>query len=556
MTELSSPRNHETRGTPEKGVPNAAYWSLSRRLSSAALAGDPLHVYLSRVAGELLAFAEASRVEIWCADTRWPFRLVHDAEEADSTPAVVPFPSGATNDVERLCLELTTGSRRPPGGDVVDRTEAQLVSVDLGGPTGGGKCLVLPFVARPAHGQDLWVVVLYPGPTRPFSRDVIPLHEEVMRSLATALSLRVAHASLRERMKELTCLYGIALLKESPATSLEDVLEGIVALLPPAWLYPEDAHATLVLDGRTYGSELAEDPVHGSLSADVVVRGVVRGRLEVTYVADHPALDRGPFLSEEVKLLETVAREVSLVMERRQAAEENARLERQLQRAERLATVGETAAGITHELNEPLNNILGFAQLIQTNAAVPSDVQRDLSLIVSSAMHARQVIRQLLLFSSRFYETHASVDLNDLVRNTLSFLDVICAKAGVKLSHDLEEGLDRVSASPDQLRQVLVNLVVNAAQATPRGGSIGITTSSARGDEGGICLVVEDSGPGVPDELREKIFMPFFTTREGGTGMGLSVAHGIVAAHGGRIALAGAPGKGARFEITLPVLSA
>lgn len=375
-----------------------------------------------------------------------------------------------------------------------------------------------------------------------------------MRSLGTALTLRATHALLRERMKELTCLYGIALLKEEPVVELDEILAGIVALLPPACLYPDDARATLEFDGRTYGVGAAGVPGRegDALASDVSVRGVVQGRVTIRYAGEHPALDRGPFLFEEEKLLDTVAREIALVVERRQAVQENLDLERQLQRSERLATVGETAAGITHELNEPLNNILGFAQLLQTNPSVPSEAQPDVSRIVSSALHARQIIKQLLLFASRSYEAKTSVGLSDLVRSTESFLEVICGEAGVTLSSELADGLPMIAASPDQLRQVLVNLVVNATQATPRGGRITVATSAAPDDGMSVLLVVEDSGVGMPDEVKEKIFLPFFTTREEGSGMGLSVVHGIVKAHRGRIRVTASPGAGSRFEITLP----
>lgn len=523
----------------------ADYWRLSRRLAAAALTGDPLHVYLSLVAGELLAFVDGTRVEIWCNDLRRPFRLVRGEDGEALAPSVAPLPTDATNAVERACLELISGTSGTPQHDQV----RGMVLPQPGAES--GECVVIPFAPRAHDGSDQWVAVFYGRPGIALSEDALASLEEVMRSLGTALTLRATNALLRERMKELTCLYGIALLKERPGMQLEEVLEGIVALLPPAWLYPDDARATLVLDGRTYGGQVQDEPERSTLSSDVIVRGVVKGVVTVGYAGAHPTLDRGPFLLEEEKLLDTVAREIALVVERRQAAEENVELERQLQRSERLATVGETAAGITHELNEPLNNILGFAQLLQTNSSVPTEAQRDVSLIVSSALHARQVVRQLLLFSSQFYQAKVQVELNELVRSTQSFLEVICGKAGVVLGTELAEGLPTIPASPDQLRQVLVNLVVNATQASREGGRITVSTSTLPDDDGSVVLVVEDDGDGMPDEVREKIFMPFFTTREGGTGMGLSVVHGIVTGHGGHIRVTSEPGAGSRFEITL-----
>ncbi len=520
--------------------PVADFWKLSRRLSSHALTGDPLHIYLWRIAGEILAFQGCAGVEIWCNDPRRPFRLVRREGDGEEPVTSGPIPAVGTTPLENICRDLLAGS---PGAVSGAR--------DAAGAAMSG-CLILPFSSHPEDPAEPWLMVLHAHAGRPFSGEEVPHLQEVMRSLSVALTLRASSSSLRERMKELTCLYGIALLKEEPATSLEEVLSGIVALLPPAWLHPGDAWAELVLDGGTHHAGRDGEPVGERLSAPVRVRGSVRGELAVGYVREHPRLDRGPFLIEEEKLLDTVAREIGLVLERRQVAEENLRLEQQLQRTERLALVGETAAGITHELNEPLNNVLGFAQLLQANPELPADARRDLAFIVSSALHARQVIRQLLLFSSRFYEAKTLVDLNTLVVSTLSFLQVICVKAGVTLTHTLTEGLPGVSASPDQLRQVLVNLVVNASQATPAGGRIAVSTNAVGDDPAEVMLAVEDTGAGISDEVRDKIFLPFFTTREGGTGMGLSVVHGIVAAHGGRIAVRSAPGAGTRFEIMLP----
>lgn len=530
----------------------ADYWRLSRRFASAALSGDPLHIYLSLVAGELLAFAGASRVEIWCNDSRRPFRLVRDEGGPALAPSILPLPADAADALEATCIELISIGSQAATQDRDGQTRGKVLQ--LGGPDGGAagtECLAIPFASRASEGSDRWVAVLHLHSDSAFSGAAFGSLEEVMHSLGTALTLRATNALLRERMKELTCLYGIALLKEGPSVEVDEILQGIVSLLPAAWLYPEDAQATIVLDGDVFGPSLAGTPEQNALSSDVIVRGVVRGSVTVCYSSDHPVLDLGPFLAEEVKLLDTVAREVALVIERRQAEEENRELERQVQRSERLATVGETASGITHELNEPLNNILGFAQLLQANPSVPSEAQRDVGLIVSSALHARQVIRQLLLFSSQFYQAKSEVGLNDLVMETRSFLEVICRKAGVALSTDLADGLPTVSASADQLRQVLVNLVVNAAQASREGDTVTVATSTHPDDESDVMLVVEDEGEGMSDDVREKAFMPFFTTREGGSGMGLAVVHGIVTAHGGRVRVTSGAGSGSRFEIIL-----
>ncbi|MFG1691807.1 sensor histidine kinase, partial [Gemmatimonadota bacterium] len=297
-------------------------------------------------------------------------------------------------------------------------------------------------------------------------------------------------------MKELTCLYRIALLKEQPAASVEEVLQGIVGVLPEAWLYPAVAWVRLEVDGSTYTAG-ATPPEGPSLQAEIKVAGARQGLLEVGYSGDKPALDTGPFLQEEQKLLETVAREIALVLERREVAEQSRKLQEQLRHAERLATVGELAAGIVHELNDPLNNILGFAQLIEDSPELTEQTRRDVSMIVTSALHTREVIRQLLLFSRRTLQTGTSSDLSHLVQESSTFLQAICAKADIELVHYLATDLPPIWANPDQLRQVLVNLVLNASQAMPQGGRVTISTDEPDGEEGIVRLTVEDTGVGM-----------------------------------------------------------
>jgi signal transduction histidine kinase len=161
---------------------------------------------------------------------------------------------------------------------------------------------------------------------------------------------------------QVTCLHGIARAAVKSEAALPSVLQEIVTLLPPAWQYPDAAQARIVLDGAAYATD-ARGPVNASQSVPIVVRCVERGTVEVAYVEAKPAADEGPFLREERALITSVAREVSTLVERRTIEEERVRLQEQLRHADRLATIGQLAAGVVHELNEPLASILGFAQL-------------------------------------------------------------------------------------------------------------------------------------------------------------------------------------------------
>jgi signal transduction histidine kinase len=230
---------------------------------------------------------------------------------------------------------------------------------------------------------------------------------------------------------------------------------------------------------------------------------------------------------------------------------ERSRLEEQLRQADRLATLGMLAAGAAHELNEPLGSILGFAQLCAKTPALPEPARRDLAKISKAALHAREIIKKLLLFARQTPPQLATIDLNAIVEEGIELLVPQCEKSAIQVERELPWDLPPVVADPGQVRQVVLNLVVNAVQASPRGGRIRVSTSS---DESHVQLLVEDFGSGMSEAVVEQIFLPFYTTKEvgQGTGLGLSVVHGIVSAHGGTVEVDSAPGQGARFRVRLP----
>jgi two-component system, NtrC family, sensor kinase len=357
--------------------------------------------------------------------------------------------------------------------------------------------------------------------------------------------------ALQERVKELTCLYEIVKLRVRKGASFDELLQGVVELLPPAWLHSEIACARVTVDDRRFESPSAVETVQQQ-SANIVVAGTVRGTVEVGYQQRRPELDEGPFLTEERQLLDAVAREIGLILERRGAEEEGAKLQDQLRHADRLATIGELSAGIAHELNEPLGNILGFAQLTAKTAGLPAQASRDIEKIVRATLRAREILRSLMLFARQTQPKKVNVDLNRLVQEGLEFLEARCSRGGVKLSRDLAPDLPEVTADPSQLLQVIVNLVVNALQAMPDGGTLVLRTL-LRDDK--VLLMVKDDGAGMSEEVRQQIFVPFFTTKDvgEGTGLGLSVVHGIVTSHGGSIRVESRPGGGTTFEVSLPI---
>jgi two-component system NtrC family sensor kinase len=358
-------------------------------------------------------------------------------------------------------------------------------------------------------------------------------------------------AALAERVKELTCLYGIAQIAGQPGLSLEEIIQRIAGLLPPAWQYPEIAFARITLDEISYTTPGFRECRQKQM-AKIIVGGVPRGIVELVYVEEKPDLDEGPFLKEERNLIDAVARQVALVIERRQAEEDKMKLHNQLLHADRLATLGMLAAGVAHELNEPLGNILGFAQLAKKRPDIPASAKQDIGKIEDASLHAREIIQKLLVFARQAPPEKRQVDLNQMVKEGLYFLEARCAKEGIELIRLLSPDLPEIKADPAQLNQLLVNLVVNALQSMPGAGKITIQT---RFYDHNVYLIVEDTGTGMSKEVLDKIFIPFFTTKDVGygTGLGLPVVYGIVTAHGGSINVKSESGCGTRFEVQLPV---
>jgi len=401
------------------------------------------------------------------------------------------------------------------------------------------------------QGERSGVLLLGSSRSGYFNLAIVEFYEAIGETLAVSLAYRRAQVELRERVKELTCLYGISRLVEKPGIPLEDILEGAADLLAPGFLYPDIASARVVLDERSFSP--FEFPEEGPrLASEITVAGMWRGAVEVAYTEHGPDLDEGPFLKEERVLIDSVARELALIVERKEAEEQKSLLEDQLRHADRLATIGQLVAGVAHELNEPLGNILGFAQLATKSPGLPGQAAEDLQRIVTSTLHAREVIRKLMIFARKMPPQKARVNLNQVVEEGLYFLEARCERAGIRLRTSLAPSLPEITADRAQIHQVLVNLVVNSVQAMPQGGRVTVETKTG-GDQ--VCLVVKDTGVGMSDEVLRQVFIPFFTTKDvdEGTGLGLPVVHGIVSSHGGTIRVTSREGSGTGVEVRLPV---
>jgi len=235
---------------------------------------------------------------------------------------------------------------------------------------------------------------------------------------------------------------------------------------------------------------------------------------------------------------------------------EREELRRRLTQSEKLAALGQFVAGIAHELNNPLQGVLGHLELMRTTGAFPKPLRREVQTIYREADRAAKIVRNLLVFAGSRRLARRPVSLNAVLQKVVALRAATCRAADIEVVRHYDEQLPRVQSDPLLLHQVFVNMVMNAEQAiaaTGGGGRIDITTSvNKSGDR--IVATVRDTGTGIPDDTLSRIFEPFYTTKEvgKGTGLGLAIAYGIVQEHGGQIIAANHPDGGAVFTVELP----
>ncbi len=251
--------------------------------------------------------------------------------------------------------------------------------------------------------------------------------------------------------------------------------------------------------------------------------------------------------------LEALVRDVS---ERKKLDDQSRDGRYQLLQAEKMAALGQTISGVAHELNNPLATILSWAErLAERN--VDDKTRQGLEVILAESERAARIVRNLLTFARKRQTTRAMVDLNQVVRETLALRADEQKVSNIQVVEALSSGLPEVFADGHQIKQVLLNLVINAEQACLGANGRGtiVVRTSYDVDRGSAVLEVNDDGPGIAEERQGRVFDPFFTTKEvgQGTGLGLTVAYAIVQEHSGRIWLTSTKAQGASFFVELPV---
>lgn len=352
---------------------------------------------------------------------------------------------------------------------------------------------------------------------------------------------------LRERIKELSCLYNISLLIASHTDNISDTFSKMALVIKDAWLYSDQAIVSI----KTNGIEAVTSPLVGStekIEEEVKLHNNALLRISVHYPSsDFSVTD---FLEEEKRLLKKLTLEIASFLNIEFSKEQGAVLQRGLERNDRLSILGEMTAGIAHELNTPLANILGYTELLQSKLT-DEQQRKDVSKIIKSVIYAREVVKKLMFFTSEMPQDKVVQPIKPIIDEALQLLQPNLKKAAIQAKFTISNETISLKIDKIQFMQLLFNLIINALYVSPTRSTIYIDVNET---EKAIILKVSDEGTGVPDTLKEKVFEPFFTTKPSGqgSGLGLSVVHGIVKSHQGHIAIRDNKPKGAVFSIELP----
>lgn len=350
--------------------------------------------------------------------------------------------------------------------------------------------------------------------------------------------------ALVERIKELTCLYEISsIINNADPEAMSDTLRAMALSLKKAFQHPNQTEICIEtpLDSYKTGANSATQ-----ITSEIIVFNKTKGLITASLNELHHT-----FLKEEKPLLDNVALKLGNLLERIEIQKNETSLRRQMERADRLGILGEITAGIAHELNTPLANILGFTELLKEDLKENTQSLNDLDKIIQNAIFSREVVKKLMFFACEMPQEMQYVNIVPNIKNAIALLDASFKKANVKYKVNIKEESLILRADNIQLTQIVFNLIINAIYFSPENGSV---TIEAYQTANHVVLKISDEGSGLTEEALDKIFQPFFTTKPTGEGLGLglSVVHGIVASHNGTITAGNNLKKGATFTVKIP----
>jgi len=295
--------------------------------------------------------------------------------------------------------------------------------------------------------------------------------------------------------------------------------------------------------------------VMGYVLADKIMNPVhrlIKASQQVTEGSLTP--DIGPISKGEIGVLQNTFKDMVAAMGRRRAAAQD-----RLLQSEKQASIGRLAAGVAHQMNNPLTGVLAYTRMLLRRKDIGNDIRSDLQTIAESTEQLRKIVKGLLDFSRQTKLDKEPMDVNRLIRTAVSLIEHPALIRGVSVKFNPGENLPMLTLDRNQFQSVLLNMIINALDATEPGGNIAISTriglSASDAGQKGLEISIADTGCGIPPEDLDKLFEPFFTKKDPSqaTGLGLSVSFGIVQRHGGTIWVQSEAGKGTRFFIWLPI---
>jgi two-component system, NtrC family, sensor kinase len=259
------------------------------------------------------------------------------------------------------------------------------------------------------------------------------------------------------------------------------------------------------------------------------------------------------FSEEELDFLEAVAEQSALALDKARFIEaQESRYNHLVIQTEKLTALGRMAAGIAHEINNPMGGILVYATLLMEEVPEEGPIREGLDIIAQETLRCKRIIQELLDFSRERPLLKEMADLNSVMEKALRILENEFKLRKIKLEKKLSPDLSPAFLDVNQIQQVFMNILINAVEATPEKGKVKVSTRPGPGGET-VIAEIKDNGCGISSENLAKVFEPFFSTKEKGTGLGLSVSFGIIQNHQGQIDVSSLPGSGTHFSITLPV---
>lgn len=382
-------------------------------------------------------------------------------------------------------------------------------------------------------------------------------------SAPRASGVRETDRDLVERVKELNCLYGFSRLRETTGISLDQVLQGLVELIPPAWQYPEITCARIKMRRRQFVTEnFKETPWRQSES--IQVTGKRFGTIEVFYLEPKPDCDEGPFLQEESNLLHALAERLGRTIEHLLAEESlHSLYEREKELRERIQREMQGRVDFTrkmiHELKTPLTSLMATSQLL-VDETTGTRLEKLAGYVWEGADSLNRRIEELHdVIRGEIGKLEVDLkpmDIGGFLTSLAEEMAALVKQQGMSIEVEFEGSLPEVPADPERLRQIIFNLVNNACKYAS--GDEGRITIRAIRRPRSVLIEVRDYGPGIPPRKQRELFKPGYQlsqhdAKTGGLGIGLALCKMLVDLHGGRIWLQSQVGKGSSFFFTLPV---